>query len=107
MTTGAINASRANMSRFIRIIASSHHRLIAIIVLIALPGCGQAQTPPTRQAQAAMAPSEAQDSLIFARTIERAYAERLDTLPVGEIIARIGEWFVGTVYTPATLEAPG
>jgi hypothetical protein len=92
-----------------RTLALSHFRTLAAIAAIALafPGCGQAQTPPAHQAQAAPAPTEAQDSLIFARTIERAYAERLDTLPVGEIVARIGEWFVGTVYTPATLEAPG
>jgi hypothetical protein len=98
---GAINAIRAIMPRTHRIIA-----LIALIPLIALPACGQAQTPPAHQSKAAPAQANP-DSLIFARTIERAYAERLDTLPVGEIVARIGEWFVGTVYTPATLEAPG
>jgi hypothetical protein len=85
-----------------------------IVLLLAATACGQAQTPPAAQQQPAAAdspspspsPSDA-DSLIFARTIDRAYAERLDTLPVGEIIVRVGEWFVGTVYTPGTLEQPG
>jgi N-acetylmuramoyl-L-alanine amidase-like protein len=36
-----------------------------------------------------------------------AVARRLDTLPVGAAIARLGETFVGTTYTPGTLEAPG
>lgn len=36
-----------------------------------------------------------------------AVAQRLDTLPVGTAIARLGETFVGTTYTPGTLEAPG
>ena len=106
MEIGPINATTANMSRFYRIIASSPHRLIAIAALIAIPGCGQAQTPSVQQSTAAPVHAD-QDSLIFARTIERAYAERMDTLPVGEIVARIGQWFVGTVYTPATLEAEG
>jgi hypothetical protein len=101
---GVINASSAVMSRFNRVIASSPH-LVAL--LIALPACGQAQTPAANQKPASAEASADADSLIFARTIERAYAERLDTLPIGEIVARIGEWFVGTVYTPGTLEAPG
>lgn len=36
-----------------------------------------------------------------------AVAEGLDTLPIGTAIARLGETFVGTTYTPGTLEAPG
>jgi hypothetical protein len=36
-----------------------------------------------------------------------AVAQRLDTLPIGAAIARLGETFVGTTYTPGTLEAPG
>lgn len=36
-----------------------------------------------------------------------AVAERLDTLPIGTAIARLGETFVGMTYTPGTLEAPG
>jgi len=36
-----------------------------------------------------------------------ALSQRLDTLPVGTAIARLGETFVGATYTPGTLEAPG
>jgi hypothetical protein len=36
-----------------------------------------------------------------------AVAHRLDTLPLGAAIAHLGETFVGTTYTPGTLEAPG
>ena len=36
-----------------------------------------------------------------------AIGQRLDTLPLGPAIARLGETFVGTSYTPGTLEAPG
>lgn len=36
-----------------------------------------------------------------------AIAQGLDTLPVGETIARLGVTFVGATYTPGTLEAPG
>lgn len=81
------------------------HKTI-LIMLLAATACGQAQTPPATQQQPA-APSADADSVIFVRTIDRAYAERMDTLPVGEIIVRVGEWFVGTVYTPGTLEQPG
>lgn len=36
-----------------------------------------------------------------------AASQQLDTLPLGSAIARLGETFVGTTYTPGTLEAPG
>lgn len=36
-----------------------------------------------------------------------AYAEGINTLPMGELVARIGESFVGTKYSPHTLEAEG
>jgi hypothetical protein len=36
-----------------------------------------------------------------------AVAQGLDTVPIGTAIARLGETFVGTTYTPGTLEAPG
>jgi hypothetical protein len=77
-------------------------RLILLILMLA--ACGEAPAPD--HAQGAAQASDP-DSLIFARTIERAYAERLDTLPVGDIIATVGTWFVGTPYTPRTLEPEG
>src|ERR1043166_1625634 len=36
-----------------------------------------------------------------------AVAQRLDSVAIGTAIARLGETFVGTTYTPGTLEAPG
>jgi hypothetical protein len=56
---------------------------------------------------AQFAPASDRDQQIFAATIARAQRERLDTLPIGEVVARVGSWFVGAPYTPSTLEAPG
>ena len=36
-----------------------------------------------------------------------AYRNGLDTLPIGQLVARIGERFVGTPYAPHTLEVEG
>ncbi len=36
-----------------------------------------------------------------------AYQQGLDTLPIGQLVARIGETFVGTPYAPRTLEVEG
>lgn len=47
------------------------------------------------------------DWRILAEKVEWGAARRLDTLPVGQAIARLGETFVGATYTPATLEVPG
>jgi hypothetical protein len=44
------------------------------------------------------------DRRIFEEKMELARAERLDTLPIGAMIVRIGESFLGTKYTPGTLE---
>src|SRR5687767_2938800 len=79
-----------------------------ILVLAIAAGCAQAQTPkPEETAQTATVMQTAEDSVIFARTIERAYAERVDTLPIGEAMVTIGEWFVGSPYVPGSLEQPG
>jgi hypothetical protein len=48
-----------------------------------------------------------EDWRIFEEKVRWAAAEGLDTLPVGEAVARLGVTFVGTTYTPGTLEAPG
>jgi hypothetical protein len=50
--------------------------------------------------------SDADWQVLDAR-VRWAVAQRLDTLPIGAAIARLGETFVGTTYTPGTLEAPG
>ncbi|HEX7118278.1 MAG TPA: N-acetylmuramoyl-L-alanine amidase-like domain-containing protein [Longimicrobiales bacterium] len=47
------------------------------------------------------------DREIFLEKMAWARAERLDTLPLGEIVARLGRTFVGTKYTPHTLEVDG
>ena len=54
-------------------------------------------------------PIEAQprDSVIVEEKLAWARAQHLDTLPIGEIMARIGRTIVGMPYVPATLEVPG
>ncbi len=49
----------------------------------------------------------ARDWRVFESKVRWGVAHRLDTLPVGAAIARLGATFVGTTYTPATLEVPG
>lgn len=49
----------------------------------------------------------AEDWRIFETKVRWAAAGRLDTLDFGGTVARLGESFVGTTYTPGTLEAPG
>lgn len=51
--------------------------------------------------------SDPADSLIFAEKMAWARAQRLDTLALGEAIVALGRSFVGTRYTPGTLELPG
>jgi hypothetical protein len=48
-----------------------------------------------------------QDWEILRRTVTAARQSRVDTLPVGKRIARIGETFVGSPYLPGTLDPPG
>jgi hypothetical protein len=47
------------------------------------------------------------DRALFEERMRWAFAERLDTLPLGEIVARLGRTFVGTTYTPGVLDAEG
>ena len=59
-------------------------------------------------AEAARAGSvSAEDREIFERTMRWALAERLDTLPIGSAVARMGRRFVGSPYRPGTLDPPG
>ena len=44
------------------------------------------------------------DRVIFDQTVQRARAEGVDSLPIGERIVEIGRWFVGADYIPGTLE---
>lgn len=74
-----------------------------LLGMVWLSAC--AGQPDTQKKQFAAAPDA--DREIFEATLARAQRERLDTLPIGEVVARLGTWFVGTPYTPGTLEAPG
>lgn len=47
------------------------------------------------------------DVEIFDETVAWARQERLDTLPIGSMVTRIGRRFVGDAYTPHTLDLPG
>ena len=47
------------------------------------------------------------DRRIFQEKLGLARAERLDTLPIGKMIVALGRSFLGTKYTPGTLEAEG
>ncbi|NNF39134.1 MAG: DUF1460 domain-containing protein [Gemmatimonadetes bacterium] len=47
------------------------------------------------------------DWRILDEKIRWADAQGLDTLPIGQAVAILGSTFVGTTYTPGTLEAPG
>ena len=87
-------------------------RMIPLFVLAALAAASCArdggEAPPVEgQPAAAEAAPAAQDSIIFEQVMEDARAERLDTLPIGEVVARIAQRFVGAPYTPYTLERAG
>jgi len=58
-------------------------------------------------AHSAAQPWHDADWRVLDSKVRWAIAHRLDTLPIGMAIARLGETFVGTTYTPGTLEAPG
>src|SRR5690606_423375 len=47
------------------------------------------------------------DLAIFREKLEFAQEARLDTLSLGEAMARLGVTFIGTAYVPGTLEVPG
>lgn len=81
-------------------------RRLVFVMMCVLAACnGQPESSERQSAPAA--PAVDRDEEIFKQTMSRARAERLDTLPIGEVISTIGSWFVGAPYVPATLEAPG
>ncbi len=69
----------------------------------ALPG-GVTAPPPSDLP--GTGPTE-RDLEIFTATLAEARAERVDTLPFGDLIVKLGQRFVGVPYTPGTLETPG
>lgn len=48
-----------------------------------------------------------QDYAILERTVRWAFEHGVDTLPMGERVARIGRQYVGTAYVPRTLDPAG
>jgi hypothetical protein len=95
-----------------------------ILVLAAL-GCGGSETGSERPGSAAegpaavgggvqspadtawLVPGTPEDWEILRGKIRWGREEGLDTLDVGEAMARLGVTFVGTTYTPGTLELEG
>lgn len=78
-------------------------------LLGALSACGAEARPPEETVAASFAVPRWQDTdwRIFETKVRWALEERVDTLPMGAAVAAIGRTFVGTPYTPHTLEAPG
>lgn len=62
--------------------------------------------PPAEDSLAGT-PWTREDWEIFQEALETADAQRLDTLPLGDAVARMGAIFLGTPYVPRTLEVPG
>lgn len=58
-------------------------------------------------AEAPGSPDEDVHREVFREKMAWARAQGLDTLPIGETMARLGATFVGTTYTPGTLDPPG
>ncbi|MEQ9570331.1 MAG: DUF1460 domain-containing protein [Longimicrobiales bacterium] len=96
-------------------------RWLAIGALaVLLPACGAADAgdPPLSEAPATLPEEASLDTIPGTNWTERDWAilvekvrwaadRGLDTVPMGEAMAALGRTFVGTTYTPGTLEAPG
>lgn len=92
---------------------------LALPVLIALACAPREEEPGSSAlpaADSAAAPAldtiagsnwTTEDWRILDEKVRWAAAQGVDKLPIGEGIARLGATFVGTTYTPGTLEAPG
>jgi N-acetylmuramoyl-L-alanine amidase-like protein len=91
------------------------------VFLLALGGCGAenadgsgAESAEDARAAEAVAAIERaarsdtdEDWGIVQEKARWAYEQGLDTLPMGELVARIGETFIGTPYAARTLEVAG
>lgn len=98
-----------------------------VLVVLCLPACGAADAgegPPgdaSGEASGAVEPTPEEATLdtipgtnwterdwaILVEKVRWGATEGLDTLPMGPAMAALGRTFVGTTYTPGTLEAPG
>jgi len=104
--------------------AAAWRRVWVLLALAALGGCTQKEEAEDVGAASFLEPDSAapggegvdsiagshwteEDWDILQEKVRWAVSEGLDGLPVGEALARLGETFVGTTYTPGTLEAPG
>jgi hypothetical protein len=88
--------------------------LTALGLTLVFFGCDRGRQPAgdgraADSVQAQLPPIDVtpEDSAIFNATMEWAKAERLDTFPIGQIVARVGRRFVGKPYVPKTLDPPG
>jgi hypothetical protein len=96
--------------------AAASARALCGLLVVLLSACRTDEAaPPIEQTggeAAAVTPAfevtaEPIDSIIFEEKIAWATSNRLDTLPIGSAVAALGRTFVGTTYTPATLELDG
>lgn len=90
-------------------------RYLVLAGFLFLVGCGESDSEGQAESDSTVAEAGAVaddpalrgrdiDRRIFEEKLALARAERLDTLPIGTMMVRIGESFLGTKYTPATLE---
>lgn len=77
----------------------------AVLGTLLVAGCG---APAPDRAVEAPAPSWGEEDWgRFSSSVRWALDARLDTLPLGEAMARLGERWVGTPYVPKTLDPEG
>ncbi|MEO5510992.1 MAG: N-acetylmuramoyl-L-alanine amidase-like domain-containing protein [Longimicrobiales bacterium] len=87
--------------------------LLALALVTACAGSSAPSQATSDSAASAAAPvaytidSDPQDSVIFEQRMSLSKSQRMDTLPIGEIVVRMGRTFVGAPYIPGSLEAPG
>ena len=82
---------------------SVHVALTAVLVA----GCASKQSVAPTPTQSQGSTRTLSDSAVVEQRLAWARQQRLDTLPIGSIVARMGETFVGYPYVPGTLEAEG
>jgi len=83
---------------------------LALALALAPPAPGATSAAPPRPAAADSIPGTAwtvEDWRVFEAKVRWGVAHHLDTLPLGQAIARLGLTFVGTRYIPGTLDPPG
>lgn len=104
--SGNVRASRT-ASRIVR----ARHLCLLLLVLAPFLGCERPQEEPEElepEGPSAVAEiryqAEPLDSVIFEEKMAWVREQQLDTTDIGMLAAAIGRTFVGTPYTPGTLE---